>query len=262
MAPSKPGRARSSRDRYRYCGQVSANTFCPVSRAVAIAARACAADRCTTYSGAPVTSASVIARGVASLSSSGGRVSPCCTGVGLPARPAPRATSWSIAMPFSACIMISAPLLGGLLHGPDDLAVGRVEHAGVGHEHLEAGHARVDAGVHLLQRGVVDVRHDHVEAVVDRAVAVRLGVPLVQRGLQRRALGLDREVDDRGRAAPGRGPGAGLERVRGERAAERHLHVRVRVDAARQHVLGRRVDDPLGLGRPGWPARSRARPAR
>ena len=109
MAPSKSGRARSSRDRYRYCGQVSANTFCPVSRAAAISCSAWAADRCTTYSGAPVTWARVMARWVASASSSGGRVSPCCTGVVFPAASA-RATSWSIAMPFSACIMISAPL--------------------------------------------------------------------------------------------------------------------------------------------------------
>ena len=72
----------------------------------------------------------------------------------------------------------------------------------------------VDAGVHLLQRRVVDVGDDHVEAVVDRAVAVRLGVPLVQSGQQRGALGLHREVDDRGGAAPRRGAGAGLERVR------------------------------------------------
>ena len=61
------------------------------------------------YSGDPVTPASVMARWVASASSSGGRVRPCWTGSVLPAASA-CATSWSIAMPFSACIMITAPV--------------------------------------------------------------------------------------------------------------------------------------------------------
>jgi hypothetical protein len=61
------------------------------------------------YSGAPVTRASWIARDVASPSSSGGRVNPCCTGSVRPSDSA-CATSSSIAMPFSACIMIVAPV--------------------------------------------------------------------------------------------------------------------------------------------------------
>ena len=61
------------------------------------------------YSGQSATFASVIARLVASPSSSGGRVRPCCTGSVRPAATA-CATSWSIAMPFSACIMIVAPM--------------------------------------------------------------------------------------------------------------------------------------------------------
>ena len=109
FAPSKPGRARSSRDRKRYCGQVSAKTFCPVSRALVTSSSACAADRCTMYSGEPVTLARVIAREVASPSSSGGRVSPCSTGSVRPLASA-CATSWSIAMPFSACIMTIPPM--------------------------------------------------------------------------------------------------------------------------------------------------------
>ena len=51
------------------------------------------------------------------------------------------ATSTSIAMPFSACIMISAPLLAACLHRPQDLAVVGVEDARIGHEQLEAGDA-------------------------------------------------------------------------------------------------------------------------
>jgi hypothetical protein len=139
------------------------------------------------------------------------------------------------------------PRLG---HGAQDLTVRRVEHARVSHEHLEAVHAGLDAGLHLLERAVVDVRHDHVEAVVHRAVAVRLAVPLVQGGQQRGPLGLHREVDDRGGAAPGRRGGAGGERVGREGAAERHLQVRVRVDAAGDDVRAVGVDDPVGHPRP------------
>ena len=48
LAPSKPGAPSwSSSVRYRYCGQVSANTFRPASRAAATAASASDADRCT-----------------------------------------------------------------------------------------------------------------------------------------------------------------------------------------------------------------------
>src|SRR3954447_2728945 len=65
------------------------------------------------------------------------------------------------------------------------------------------------------------------------------------------------EVDDRGRTAPGGGPGARLEGVGGEGAAERQLHVRVGVDAARDHVFAGGVYGPLG--RPRLGCRSAAR---
>ena len=55
----------------------------------------------------------------------------------------PAAASTSMAMPFSACIMIVAPLFDGALHGPQDLGVVAVEDARVGHEQLEAGDALV-----------------------------------------------------------------------------------------------------------------------
>ena len=144
--------------------------------------------------------------------------------------------------------MIRLPLPAPRLHRPQDLAVARQEHARVGHEQLEAGDALIDQGVHRLERLVVHVADDLVEAVIDRAVAGRLVVPgrdLVDYLLP---VGLHHEVDDRGRAAPGGRAGAGLERVGGERATERHLHVGVGVDAARDHVLAGRIDD-VAVGR-------------
>src|SRR5215468_5726561 len=100
LAPSNPGASRSSWDRYRYWGQVSANTLRPSSRASMTAWSACWALRWTMYSGAPVTWASLIALAVASPSSSGGLVRPCQPG-SVPPLASACATSTSIAMPFS-----------------------------------------------------------------------------------------------------------------------------------------------------------------
>ena len=68
-----------------------------------------------------------------------------------------------------------------------------------------------------------------------------------QRVVQRLAAVLDREVDDRGRAAERRRARAGLEVVGRRRAAERHVEMRVDVDAAGQHVLAGRVDHRVGV---------------
>ena len=64
--------------------------------------------------------------------------------------------------------------------------------------------------------------------------------------MQRLAAVLDGEVDDRGRAAVGRGDGPRLEVVGRRRSPERHVEVGVDVDAAGQHQLAGRVDDPIG----------------
>ncbi|KQX51022.1 hypothetical protein ASE09_13600 [Streptomyces sp. Root66D1] len=76
FAPSKPGSARLSVDRKRYCGQVSPKTGRPLSRAAAISATASSAETCTTYRGAPATRASWMARWVASASRRALRTSP------------------------------------------------------------------------------------------------------------------------------------------------------------------------------------------
>lgn len=150
------------------------------------------------------------------------------------------------------------PAVGGAaLHGAQDLPVVAVEDARVGHEQLEGRDALPHQEVHLLEGALVDVREDHVEGVVDGALAVGLVVPGVEALAQGVAHALDGEVDDRCGAAPGGGPGSGLERVRGRGAAERELHVGVRVDAARDDVLPARVD--RAAGRPGLGCRGAVR---
>ena len=93
----------------KYCVQVSPQTFQPFSRASAIGSTDSWHETWTTYSGAPATRASWIARFVASPSVSGGRVSACQRGSVCPSASA-RYTSTSIASPFSACTITSAPV--------------------------------------------------------------------------------------------------------------------------------------------------------
>ena len=89
-----------------------------------------------------------------------------------------------------------------------------------------------------------------MEAVVDGAVPLRFGLPRVQPGAERLPFALDGEVHDRGGTAPRRGPGTGLERVRGLRAPKGHLHVGVDIDRSRQHQPTGGVDalGPVGKG--------------
>ena len=86
-----------------------------------------------------------------------------------------------MAGPFSACTMAVAPSSAARWRPAGAAVVGVVD-ARVGHEELEAGDALlVDELAHRLQRGVVHVADDLVEAVVDGAAAVGLGVPGLQR---------------------------------------------------------------------------------
>ena len=126
----------------------------------------------------------------------------------------------------------------GRLHRAKDLSVVGVEDPRVGHEELEARDAFVVREIgHRLQGRVVDAADDLVEAVVDRAVAVGLLVPRGESVVHVLARSLHREVDDRRGAAEGGRDRAGLEGVRGVRAAEGQLHVGVDVDAAGDDVL-------------------------
>jgi hypothetical protein len=137
--------------------------------------------------------------------------------------------------------------LAGAQHGAEDRLVVEEEHARVGHEHLEAGDALLDHGAHLVEDGRRHVGRDHVERVVDQRAPFGLGVPGVERLPERAALLLDREVDDGGGAAVGRRQRARLEVVDRARAAERHVEMGVRVDAARDDVLALGVDGAIGL---------------
>ena len=89
----------------------------------------------------------------------------------------------------------------------------------------------------LLERpALAQVGDRDVEAHVDDLLPLALAVPGVERLARTTARRLDAEVDVRRRPAE-RGRGlAGRDVVDRGRAAERHVEVRVRVDAAREHV--------------------------
>ena len=138
--------------------------------------------------------------------------------------------------------------LGRDLHDSKQRLVVDHDRALVGHEQLVAGDALVGGLGHVLElAAVVQVGDREVEADVDhRRAALDLLVPGGERVGNRLARSLEAEVDQRGDAAERRRCRARGEVVAGDRPAERHLHVRVRVDRARDHVLARRVDHTIG----------------
>jgi hypothetical protein len=146
-----------------------------------------------------------------------------------------------MACPFSACTMTSPPVS---FVCSSTAGTGRRDHQdpGVGRKTLKVETPSSDHRPHVGDRGRVGVRDRHVEAVVDVAPCPRAAHPLLERGAQPARVDLEGEVDDAGRPARRGGLGAGVVVVDRVRAAERHRHVRVVVDGARQHVAAGRVD--------------------
>ena len=135
------------------------------------------------------------------------------------------------------------PVFGGLRKRLEDGPVIYHQHVGIGHEELEAGHALAHHIVHVLQARARKVRDDHVETVVNRGAPFRLLPPSVERVPHARAAALDGEVHDGRGAAEGGRPRAGFKVVAGRGAAERHVQMRVSVNAPRENVHPRGVDD-------------------
>ena len=95
----------------------------------------------------------------------------------------------------------------------------------------------------LLERAALaEIGDGHVVAQSMICLPSRLACHVVERVRERLPVRLDAEVDVARRAAEG---GRGLSRrevVDRDRPAKRHVEVRVRVDAAGEDVLPRRVD--------------------
>ena len=151
----------------------------------------------------------------------------------------------------AAVLGVHADEAAVLPRAPQRAEDGRVVHhedAGVGHEQLEAGEALVfDHRVHVAELRVLQLGDDHVERIVGDRFSGGLFHPRVERMAHRAAAILDREVDQARRPAERGGDRAGLEVVGRRGAAERHVEMRMNVDAARQDVLSRGVDRTVGL---------------
>ncbi len=134
------------------------------------------------------------------------------------------------------------------LHRAEERLVVDHERALVGHEELVRGDALVRQRRELLERAALrEIGDRHVVAHVDHLLAVRLRAPVLERLRERLSLALDDEVDVAGRAAERGRRLAGLDVVDRRRPAERHVEVRVRVDAAGKHVLPGCVDHLVRL---------------
>src|SRR2546423_5018590 len=86
-----------------------------------------------------------------------------------------------------------------------------------------------------------------MEAVVDRSLAFRFFVPVIDTLEKRFSFVLHREVDDRGCASMGSGAGAGEKIIGRLRPAEGQFHVRMRIDAAGNHEFSGSIDNLVGL---------------
>ena len=129
------------------------------------------------------------------------------------------------------------------LHRAKDRLVVDLQHVLVGHEDLERVDAfALDHRLHLVERLVAAVGDREMEAVVDRGFAGSFLLPGRKGVRERVAPRVQREVDDRRRAAERGGDRAGGEIVGRRRAAKRHVEMRVRVDAAGENVRAARVD--------------------
>ena len=138
--------------------------------------------------------------------------------------------------------------LGGNLHRLEERLVVDHQRALVRHEELVGRDPLLGQGRKLLEcPALAQIRDRHVVAHVDHLLAVRLAAPLLDRVRERGALWLDDEVDVAGRSAERRGRLPRLDVVDRHRAAERHVEMRMWVDAAGKHVLPGCIDYSLGL---------------
>ena len=141
-------------------------------------------------------------------------------------------------------------VFGGLLQRAKNSGVIHHQDVRIRHEKLEAGHAFAHHVVHVFQARFGKIGDDHVQPIIDAGLRLRLLPPGVQRVAHLGAAGLNGEVDEGCSAADGRRARSGFKIVARCCAAERHVEMRVRVDAARQQQHAGGVHHFMdGLGR-------------
>src|ERR1700694_3144388 len=86
-----------------------------------------------------------------------------------------------------------------------------------------------------------------MEAIVNRSLAFRFLVPVIDTLEKRLSLVLYREVDDGGGASVDSGAGAGEKIIGRLRPAEGQFHVRMRIDAAGDNEFSGGIDYSVSL---------------
>ena len=99
---------------------------------------------------------------------------------------------------------------------------------------------------HIFQTLFVNVAHDLVKGVIDRAIARSFLMPRSKTILNVFALALERHVDDGGDATPRCCVGASFKSVGCFNRAHGKFHMCMHVDAARNDVLACCIDDLVG----------------
>ena len=160
-------------------------------------------------------------------------------GAVLPSASACR-TITSITLPFSACMQMSAPFFAVCCSARKIVASSTISTFGYAMKSLKLATPSRTMSSMSSRPASGKIGDDHVQPVIDAGLRFRLLPPGVQSVAHLGAAGLDGEIDDGGGAADGRRARSGFEIVARCRAAERHVEMRVRVDAAgqQQHAGG------------------------
>src|SRR6266853_1490400 len=86
-----------------------------------------------------------------------------------------------------------------------------------------------------------------MKAIIDRRLAFRFPVPVIDTLEKRLPFVLNREVDNGGCASMGSGAGDGEKIIGRLRPAEGQFHVLMRIDAAGYHEFSGSIDNLVGL---------------
>ncbi len=144
-------------------------------------------------------------------------------------------------------------ILRSLLQRAKDGRVVHHQHIGIRHEQLKARHALANHIVHVFEarcaRQLSQVRHNHVQPVIDARLALGLPPPRIQRRAHLRSARLYGEVHNRRRPANRSRARARLKIIGRVSPSERHVQMSMRIHAARKHQQPRGIDNRVPIGR-------------
>ena len=113
--------------------------------------------------------------------------------------------------------------------------------AWIGSKHLKTRDACVNNAFHVAQRPVGKFGECQMETVINNGLAFGLVMPGVKPLRHRLAMRVGGIINNRGRAAAGRRHRAGREIVAGTDVAERHVEMRMHVNAAGQQIASGQI---------------------